>query len=79
MITANEALRQATVTAEHYAMYANSAYYKLFHDEGSDDPERSMDRRVAFVNAFMRTAAADFHTWVMHNTAEKAREAAADV
>jgi len=79
MITADEALRQASVTAEHYAMCANSAYYKLFHDEGSDDPERSMDRRVAFVNAFMRTAAADFHTWTVQDMAEKAREAAADV
>jgi hypothetical protein len=73
MITPTEALEQAVSTTRMYANAAEAAYYKIFCDEG-EDPERCLDRKVAFVAAFMRTAAADFHTWVVHNNAEKARE-----
>lgn len=60
-MTPEEAMRQATMTAEHYMLVAKRAIERLF---GPEILERSPELLGRLVAAFMQAAAADFDTWV---------------
>lgn len=64
MISAQQAMEQAAITANLYARNGREMYHKLF------GPVTDPVAEATFVAAYMRAAAQDFHSWVIHNAVE---------
>jgi hypothetical protein len=56
MITAEDAMRQAHMTASLYAYEASVAFEKIFGFPAEDEPQAA----AIFIGQYMRTAAHDF-------------------
>ena len=56
MITPDDAMRQAHMTASEYAYEASLAFEKIFGFAAEDEPQAA----AVFIGQYMRTAAHDF-------------------